>query len=104
MAVKEPSCRSARNGAHDGTDRNARMAARDASQPKEARTMNEQNNTDALERIVDLHGLRSTLDMLANICAEKAEHLRTNWQDEEAAKDWNRAYTLMLRTHDALSK
>jgi len=73
MAVKEPSCRSARNGAHDGTDRNARMAARDASQPKEARTMNEQNNTDALERIVDLHGLRSTLDMLANICAEKAK-------------------------------
>jgi hypothetical protein len=83
---------------------NARMAARDAPQPKEARTMNEQNNTDALERIVDLHGQRSTLDMLANICAEKAEHLRTNWQNEEAAKDWNRAYALMLRTHDALSK
>jgi hypothetical protein len=66
--------------------------------------MNEQNTTGALERIVDLHGLRKTLDMLATICAEKADHLRTDWQDEAAAKDWNRAYMLILRTHDALSK
>jgi hypothetical protein len=63
-----------------------------------------EDNTDLLERIVDLHGLPKTLDMLADICAEKAEHLRTNWQDKGAAKDWEKAYKLMLKTHDALAK
>jgi hypothetical protein len=64
--------------------------------------MNEQNNADALERIVDLHGLPKTLDMLADICAEKAEHLRTDWQDEGAEMDWDRAYKLILKAHAAL--
>jgi hypothetical protein len=41
----------------------------------------EQTDMEALERIVELHGLRSTLAVLANVCAEKVEH-----QDEQAAK------------------
>jgi hypothetical protein len=35
---------------------------------------NEQHITDMLERMVELYGLPKTLDMLADICAEKAEH------------------------------
>ena len=53
-----------------------------------------------LEKFVDTHGLRSTLAMLANVCAGKIEHLR----DIESAKNWNRAYRIILKAHDALPK
>lgn len=35
-----------------------------------------------LEEYVDRFGLEEVLDMLAGICAGKAEHIRTNYQDE----------------------
>jgi hypothetical protein len=35
----------------------------------------EQTDMEALERIVELHGLRSTLAMLANVCAEKVTRM-----------------------------
>jgi len=43
-----------------------------------------------LEAMVDRNGLPHVLDALATICFEKAEHLRSNWQDESAAKEWER--------------
>lgn len=45
---------------------------------------------DALEAYVDQCGLADILEMLAMICHEKASHLRSNWQDENAAKLWDR--------------
>jgi hypothetical protein len=63
--------------------------------------MDEQAITE-LEEFVDRHGLRSTLAMLANVCAEKVEHPQTNWQDEQSAKNWNKAYKVILKAHDAL--
>lgn len=45
---------------------------------------------DELEQIVDKLGLSFTLHALEQICYEKAEHLRSNWQDENAAKMWER--------------
>lgn len=32
--------------------------------------------------------LTSVLSSLASICAEKAEHIRSNWQDEPLARQW----------------
>jgi hypothetical protein len=64
----------------------------------------EQERLDTLEHYVDRYGLRSTLDALACICTDKAEHIRSNWQDQTTARPWEKAYKIMLRAHDALPK
>lgn len=46
---------------------------------------------DQLEHLVDKYGLNAMLAELANVCGEKAEHLRVNWQDSDAAKEWEKA-------------
>lgn len=45
---------------------------------------------EALEGMVDRHGLTQVLCMLCEICSEKAEHLRANWQDKANAKHWDK--------------
>lgn len=47
--------------------------------------------TEILERMIDKHGLLHIVTALDLICAEKAEHIRVNWQDKETAKPWDRA-------------
>ncbi len=42
-----------------------------------------------LEALIDRHGLTHVVNTLSVICAEKAEHLRSNWQDKAAAKVWS---------------
>lgn len=41
-----------------------------------------------LEKLVDSCGLSSVLMALSEICGAKAEHIATNWQDAQLAKDW----------------
>lgn len=41
-----------------------------------------------VEMLVDQFGLASVLTMLSEICADKADHLRCNWQDDSTAKVW----------------
>lgn len=48
-----------------------------------------------LESLVDTFGLAAMIDELEAMCYEKAEHIRTNWQDgtsgnEYLAKTWER--------------
>lgn len=43
-----------------------------------------------LEQAIDSIGLRRLLDLVTNICHEKADHVRTNWQDESMARAWER--------------
>lgn len=50
-----------------------------------------QHVQDSLEELVDGLGLCDTLHLLAQVCSEKADHLRSNWQDENAAKVWDSA-------------
>jgi len=45
----------------------------------------------ALETIIDRSTLHHVVETLADICREKAEHLRANWQDEAAARTWEKA-------------
>ena len=54
-----------------------------------------------LEEMVDNHGLAQTLETLAEICYEKATHLRGDWQDDNSAQIWARAGQLIdrLSTH-----
>jgi hypothetical protein len=43
---------------------------------------------DVLERLVDERGLMAVLEGLAGVCQDKAEHIRTGWQDKPLAKAW----------------
>jgi hypothetical protein len=43
---------------------------------------------DALEAILDQTDIKQVVLMLARICNEKADHVRSNWQDENLAKTW----------------
>ncbi|REJ65784.1 MAG: hypothetical protein DWQ31_17140 [Planctomycetota bacterium] len=45
---------------------------------------------DTLEQLIDSASLQEVLSALAEICHEKADHLRSNWQDESSAKVWER--------------
>ena len=45
---------------------------------------------EALEVLVDTHGLAEVLAALSDVCMGKAEHLRANWQDAKAAKEYDR--------------
>jgi hypothetical protein len=43
----------------------------------------------ALEAMVDAVGMANVLYALAHISREKADHLRTNWQDQSTAQWWD---------------
>ena len=46
---------------------------------------------DQLEEILDHCALDTLIYMLSEVCALKAEHLESNWQDAKSAKLWSRA-------------
>lgn len=58
----------------------------------------------ALETLVDMIGVRHTLDLLAEVCHNKAEHIRENWQDKHTAAAWTQAAAAVKRAsvHDAV--
>ena len=47
-----------------------------------------QDITETLEAMIDKHSLLHVLTGLQLVCDEKAEHLRSNWQDTISAKVW----------------
>lgn len=57
-----------------------------------------------LEHLIDRLGLYRVTELIGEICGEKAEHLRSNWQDEEAAKHWDKAAKQFEKTESALRK
>jgi hypothetical protein len=44
---------------------------------------------DDLERLIDRVGIESVLMGISEICGEKAEHIRSMWQDHALAKRWD---------------
>lgn len=52
----------------------------------------------AIETLVDKHGLRMVAENLVEVCHDKAEHLRSNWQDKASAKIWSRVATKLGNT------
>lgn len=59
---------------------------------------------ETLEKLIDAHGLYEVSACLELLCYEKAEHLRTNWQDIPAAKRWERAAKVFYAAHHKLEK
>jgi hypothetical protein len=43
-----------------------------------------------LESLLDTMGVKTLVELLSDICFEKAEHLRSNWQDNGSAKVWDK--------------
>lgn len=52
--------------------------------------MRQQELIDNLESLVDVTCLTDVVLALARMCNEKAEHLRSNWQDEKSARTWDK--------------
>jgi hypothetical protein len=46
--------------------------------------------SETLESILDQYTMTTVIDFLACIASEKAEHVRSNWQDEPLARQWDR--------------
>jgi|GEM_PF-739352 len=45
---------------------------------------------DDIKTMIDGMSLSSVLEILSQVCYEKAEHLRTNWQDPDTARAWEK--------------
>jgi hypothetical protein len=53
---------------------------------------------DAVEQSIDQGDLATFLEsVVIHICHEKAAHLQENWQDETAARSWDRDATKLQR-------
>lgn len=55
---------------------------------------------EALEKLVDRHGLFEVVVALAVICSDKAAHISACWQDNKTANVWDRESTKL----EALAK
>lgn len=49
-----------------------------------------------IERLIDTMGIDSVLADIGGICAEKAEHIRHNWQDGTLARRWDTISTRLF--------
>jgi hypothetical protein len=56
-----------------------------------------------LEAIMDRTSLKAVLVAIAEICAEKAAHIRENWQDRVTAQPWATASAIVDKTADTIS-
>ena len=63
---------------------------KDGKEQTEAKSLSG-SEKDYLEKMIDGSSLQSVVDALVDICNEKADHVRTNWQDEPLAKVWEKA-------------
>jgi hypothetical protein len=55
---------------------------------------------DSLEATMDKHGPHTVLTAIAAILGEKADHIRSNWQDERMADRFERASESVLKVAD----
>lgn len=62
------------------------------------------NHFDALEAILDQSDIKQVVLMLARICNEKAEHVRSNWQDETLAKTWEHNANVLGKAEEKLRR
>lgn len=55
------------------------------------------HDKDVLEAMVDSTSLATVVELLAEICHEKADHVYVTWQDCELAAQWTRDAKKLLR-------
>lgn len=57
--------------------------------------MESKSHFDTLESLLDQTSIQQVVLMLARICNEKADHVRSNWQDDGLAKAWEKNASLL---------
>jgi len=57
---------------------------------------------DAIEALMDACQVGGMLDLMAEVASAKADHVRSNWQDEKTAKVWDKIATKLLQTQHAI--
>jgi len=62
----------------------------------------EDDSSTILEGLVDAHDLDGVIEALADVCFAKADHLRSNWQDDATARTWERAAKTLLKAASKL--
>jgi len=70
-------------------------------------SMNEsiwEENKEKVEAIIDIVGMFSFMCMVGDICDEKADHIRSNWQDENLAKVWDKEAKVIHSATHKISK
>jgi hypothetical protein len=55
-----------------------------------------------LELLVDGLGLHRVVELLAEVCHEKSEHMTSAWQDEDGARLWRRAARALERATSSI--
>lgn len=58
---------------------------------------------DRFEELVDRHKLAEVVDILAEVCSMKADHIRENWQDDALADEWDICAAALLRAGNEAS-
>lgn len=51
---------------------------------------------ETLERLIDAYGLNAFLENAAEICHEKADHVRSSYNDNTTADTWDQASTNLM--------
>jgi hypothetical protein len=49
-----------------------------------------------IESVIDRTGIAAVISGIAQICSEKADHIRENWQDENLATEWDKLAARLL--------
>lgn len=50
-----------------------------------------------IEALIDRYSLANVVEALVAICGEKADHIESNWQDADLARDWTTDARLLDR-------
>lgn len=53
--------------------------------------MSKPNVSEEIEKLIDASSLLDVLTAIELVCAEKADHIRLNWQDRTTASTWDAA-------------
>ncbi len=73
----------------DGTQRaNTIIAGSDYADRKKETNMNDQ---EILEEIIDRKGLTFVVDLVCQICYDKAEHIEVSYSDKPLAEHWRKS-------------
>ncbi len=56
----------------------------------------ENKDKEEIEAIIDRVGMLCFINTVIDICEEKADHIRSNWQDKHLAKVWERKAKVLM--------
>ncbi len=66
----------------------------------DSRTHN--TNADTIEALINHYSLSYVIELVAEVCSAKADHLVSNWQDDSAGAIWdNNVERLLTVAHKA---